>query len=59
VVGVKTLFTARDFHPRRLALPRHDAGFQGLFASLGDLNYHLAKCRSQRAKIFSKNRASR
>lgn len=46
VIASTQLFRARDFNPRRRAPARAPSeGFQGLFASLEDLNRFLAKRR--------------
>lgn len=50
VVGTEMIFVARDFSRRRPAPPRTAVHFAGLFASLGEMNDHLVRRRSQRVK---------
>ena len=47
VIAGTQLFRPRDFSGTRRAPSRKDEGFQGLFASLEDLNAHLKKTRSR------------
>jgi hypothetical protein len=47
VVSSRDLFTAHDFSLRRRPPHRDSPSYQGLFASLGDVNGHLARRRSQ------------
>ncbi len=56
VVGLGSLFRARDFSNRRRAPRRGLDGYAGMYASLEDLNRQLAKSESQRSK---KNRRKR
>ncbi len=41
VIAASQLFRSRDFNGLRRAPSRRAAGFQGLFASLEDVNRHL------------------
>lgn len=46
VIAATSLFSARDFHPRRPApAERSAAHFRGLFASLPDVNFYLQRTR--------------
>jgi hypothetical protein len=45
VIGVRGVFTARDFTRMRQPLPRYDRRFTGHFASLGQMNDFLARYR--------------
>jgi hypothetical protein len=47
VVASTDLFTARDFDPMRKPPPRGSCAFQGLFASLLDVNRHMARTRGR------------
>ena len=49
VIAETQLFRPRDFSGRRKAPSRKAEGFQGLFASLEDLNAHLRKTRRKGA----------
>jgi hypothetical protein len=53
VIAAGSLFTARDFSPRRRTPPRGTCAnsYVGLFASLNHLNRHLVKTRSRIRKI--------
>lgn len=59
VVGSGCVFVGRDFQARRPALPRYDARFVGLFASIGEMNDYLAGRRSQPLGKIRRRRASR
>ena len=50
VIAANDLFSPQAFVPRRLGPRREEPTFVGLFASIGDLNSYLAKCRSQPSK---------
>ena len=45
VIGLRGVFTSRDFSRRRNAPPRYDPRFTGHFASLGQMNDFLARFR--------------
>jgi hypothetical protein len=47
VIGVRGVFTPRDFHGRAKAPPRADPRFTGHFASLGQMNDFLARLRTR------------
>ena len=47
VIGVRGVFTARDFWRARPAPPRYDPRFTGHFASLGQMNDFLARFRGR------------
>jgi hypothetical protein len=47
VIAETQLFRARDFSRRRVAPARKAEGFQGLFASLEDLNAYLRRTRGR------------
>jgi len=47
VIAESQLFRPRDFSRRRVAPPRKAEGFQGLFASLEDLNAYLKRQRGR------------
>jgi hypothetical protein len=47
VIAATDLFRAGDFEPARPAPKRAGKKFQGLFASLEDVNVYLARSRSQ------------
>lgn len=47
VIAATQLFRARDFSPRRKPPLRRSAGFEGLFASLEDVNRHLKRPRQK------------
>jgi len=49
-IAATDLFTARDFRPAERLPKRAGPRFQGLFASLNDVNAHLLKIRSSQAK---------
>ena len=54
VISVTDLFKARDFRPLQRAPSVFDAGYLGLFASLGDLNAELrTRRRDPRALTLS------
>lgn len=55
VIGVRNVFSPRDFSRRRRAPARMDPSLVGLFASLGEMNDWL-KRRSQHKKINSRRR---
>lgn len=64
VLGIGSVFTARDFSARRRAPARYDPRFIGLFASLGEMNDWLQKRlarrgRSQRFHLRYKIRVNR
>jgi len=48
VIAATQLFRARDFSRLRKAPSRRIAGFEGLFASLEDVNRHLQRPRPQK-----------
>lgn len=57
VASLSSTLTPRDFHRRRVAPPRTDPRFAGLFASLGEMNdylhtYRSARSQSRRSNIF-------
>lgn len=56
VVAASAVFTVRDFDRRRRPGVRRQPGFEGFFASLGEMNDYLRRRRSQHSK---KNRARR
>ncbi len=56
VIGVRGVFTARDFSVRRTAPPRYDPSFSGHFASLGQMNDFLARFRSRSQAVREKIR---
>lgn len=59
IIGVRTVFSARDLDPRR-RLPAHfRAGFAGLFASLGEMNDYLAGVQSQPNRKKSQRKKAR
>lgn len=47
VIGVAGTFVARDFSPRRRAPSPYSPHFEGLYASLGEMNDRLRQGRSQ------------
>lgn len=47
VIAASSMFRARDFSPKRKPPRRSVEGFAGLFASLEDINRHLARTRSR------------
>jgi len=58
VIGVRGVFTPRDFRRNRRALTRTDPSLAGYFASLGEMNDFLKKlgARSSRSHHFEKRR---
>ncbi|MEZ5399609.1 MAG: hypothetical protein R2729_08050 [Bryobacteraceae bacterium] len=59
VIAASGLFTARDFRPARRLPTRSGPHYQGLFASLVDVNVHLSRSRSQPKPTRSTGGASR
>jgi hypothetical protein len=55
VIAASALFIARDFDRNRQPPPQRAERFQGLFASLVDVNHHLRRSRSH---VKRKNLAS-
>ena len=55
VIAATQLFRARDFSQPRTAPSRRAPGFEGLFASLEDVNRHLQRPRPKagRARLLS------
>jgi hypothetical protein len=54
VIGVEGTFVARDFSPRRRAPSSYAPSFEGLYASLGEMNDRLRHGRSQLARRGSR-----
>jgi len=59
VIGVRGLFTSRDFSRARRAPERQDQRFVGHFASTGDLNDFLVRFRSQSQQMKIKLRQAK
>jgi hypothetical protein len=57
VIGVRGVFTARDFRGRAKAPRRDDPRFTGHFASLGQMNDFLARFRTRSQARRKKIRA--
>jgi len=59
VIALSDRFRARDFSPRRAALPRDSKHYAGLFASLEHVNRSLAAIsRSQASRKMLRQRPS-
>lgn len=56
VIGVRGVFSPRDFSIRRAAPPREDPRFTGHFASLGQMNDFLALFRTRSQAVCEKIR---
>jgi hypothetical protein len=56
VIGVRGIFTSRDFNRGRRAPSRYDVRFTGHFASLGQMNEFLAGFRSRSQTLQKKIR---
>ena len=50
VVAISDLFRQRDFRSARKSILGRGRNYAGLFASLGDLNDYLARCRPTRSQ---------
>jgi hypothetical protein len=50
IIGARTLFSARDFRPSRIAPARDHHSYIGLFASIGEMNDYLRRSRSRQIR---------
>jgi hypothetical protein len=50
IIGVRTLFSARDFRSSHVAPSRDHRSYVGLFASIGEMNDYLRRSQSRRIR---------